>query len=91
MIGLDCLAVMHLNDSRGALGSHLDRHALIGEGELGRDPFRRIMAEPRFGRVIKLIETPKGDDGVTNDRRMLRRLRAWRRPVAPAGTLSTGR
>lgn len=90
-LGLDRLAVLHLNDSKGVLGSHLDRHQLIGEGELGPGPFRRIMRDPRFRDVIKLIETPKGDDGVTNDRRMLRRLRAYTRRGRPGtGTLRPG-
>lgn len=80
LIGFDRLAVMHLNDSRGDLGSRLDRHALIGEGRLGREPFRRIMTEARFAGAIKLLETPKGDDLVTNDRKMFRRLRAFARP-----------
>lgn len=92
VLGMDRLAAIHLNDSKGALGSRRDRHALIGEGELGPTPFRRIMAEDRFRSVIKLIETPKGEDGVTNDRRMLRRLRAYARSRrAKTGTLSPGR
>jgi hypothetical protein len=37
------------------------------------------MRDPRFADVIKVLETPKGDDMVTNDRRMLRRLRAYGR------------
>jgi deoxyribonuclease-4 len=89
VLGLDRLAVMHLNDSKGILGSRLDRHQLIGEGMLGRGPFRPIMTDPRFRDVIKLIETPKGEDGVTNDRRMLRRLRAYSRLARSGlGTLS---
>ena len=79
VLGLERLACLHLNDSRGERGGHLDRHALIGEGTLGREPFRRIMRDPRLAHVIKVIETPKGDDMVTNDRRMLRRLRAYAR------------
>ena len=77
-LGVRRLAVLHLNDSVGGLGSRRDRHALIGEGALGPAPFRRIMRDQRFEGVIKLIETPKGDDGVRTDRRMLRRLRSYR-------------
>jgi len=80
ILGFDRLAVLHLNDSRGALGSRLDRHALIGDGRLGREPFRRIMTDPRFAGAIGILETPKGDDLVTNDRRMLRRLKTFARP-----------
>jgi deoxyribonuclease-4 len=79
VLGLERLACFHLNDSRGTRGSRLDRHALIGEGTLGREPFRRLMTDPRLDHVVRIIETPKGDDPVTNDRRMLRRLRAYAR------------
>jgi deoxyribonuclease-4 len=90
VLGLARLGCLHLNDSKTPFGSRRDRHALLGEGSLGPEPFRRIMRDPRFRRVAKIIETPKGTDERTNDRRMLRRLRAWRRgpsrlPSAPAG------
>ena len=78
-IGLAHLRCLHLNDSLTPFGSRRDRHALIAEGSLGAAPFRRIMRDPRFERIPKLIETPKGDDGITLDRRMLRRLRAYAR------------
>ena len=85
VLGLERLVCLHLNDSRGERGGRLDRHALIGEGTLGREPFRRVMTDPRLAHVIKIIETPKGDDMVTNDRRMLRRLRAFARGGARRG------
>jgi deoxyribonuclease-4 len=88
LLGMDRLVVLHLNDSRGGLGSRRDRHALIGDGRLGSVPFRRIMTDPRFREVITLLETPKGEDGVTNDRRSLHRLRRWARV---RGTPSPGR
>jgi deoxyribonuclease-4 len=78
-IGLVHLRCLHLNDSRTPFRSGRDRHARIAEGSLGADPFRRIMRDPRFRPVVKIIETPKGDDPVANDRRMLRRLRAYAR------------
>ena len=78
-IGMSRLRCLHLNDSKTPFGSRRDRHELIGEGSLGPEPFRRIMRDPRFARVMKVIETPKGDDEVTADRRMLRRLRAYGR------------
>jgi deoxyribonuclease-4 len=77
VIGLDLLACIHLNDSRTPLGSRRDRHALLGEGSLGAGPFRWLMRDPRFRTIPKLIETPKGDDGVTNDKTMISRLRRW--------------
>ena len=51
--------------------------ALIGEGHIGDAPFRRIMTESRLRDVPKILETPKGDDMVTNDRRMLAKLRGF--------------
>jgi deoxyribonuclease IV len=78
-IGLAQLRCLHLNDSKTPFNSRRDRHQLVGEGSLGPEPFRRIMRDPRFRPVMKVIETPKGDDEVTFDRRMLRRLRAYAR------------
>lgn len=84
VLGLGRLGCLHLNDSRTALGSRRDRHELIAEGTLGAEPFRRLMRDPRFRQVPKMIETPKGE-GEANDRRMLRRLRRFavdsRRPA----------
>lgn len=85
IIGLRHLRCLHLNDSKTPFGSRRDRHELIGEGSLGPEPFRRIMRDPRFAAVPKLLETPKGEDEVGNDRRMLRRLRAYRRGGKSAG------
>jgi deoxyribonuclease-4 len=79
VIGLEHLACLHLNDSRTPFGSRRDRHELIGEGSLGPAPFRRLMLDPRFARIPKILETPKGDDMVTNDRRTLQRLRRYAR------------
>jgi deoxyribonuclease-4 len=78
-LGFGLLRCIHLNDSMTPFGSRRDRHALIGEGSLGPEPFRRLMRDPRLRKVMKVIETPKGDDEVTCDRRMLRRLRAYAR------------
>jgi deoxyribonuclease-4 len=87
VIGLRHLRCLHLNDSKTPFGSHRDRHELIAQGSLGPDPFRRIMRDPRFAGIPKILETPKGDDVVTNDRRMLRRLRTYARqsglPLVP--------
>jgi deoxyribonuclease-4 len=59
LIGFDRLKVFHLNDSKKPLGSRIDRHAHIGEGCLGLDPFRRIVNDPRFRALPMLLETPK--------------------------------
>jgi deoxyribonuclease-4 len=76
IIGLNLLQCLHLNDSRTPFASRRDRHALIGEGSLGIEPFRRLMNDSRFAAIPKILETPKGDDDeTTNDRRMLALLR----------------
>jgi len=79
VVGFKHLRCLHLNDSKTPFGSRRDRHELVAEGSLGPEPFRRIMRDPRFAGIPKILETPKGDDLVTNDRRMLRRLRAYAR------------
>ena len=79
VIGLDLLKCLHLNDSRAAAGSRVDRHEWIAEGKIGPEPFRRIMRDPALRRIVKIIETPKRDDPLRHDRRMLRRLRAYAR------------
>jgi deoxyribonuclease-4 len=82
VVGLDLLKCLHLNDSKAARGSHLDRHEWIAEGTIGAEPFRHIMRDPRLANVTKIIETPKLDDPLKHDRRMLRRLRAYARGSA---------
>ena len=77
-IGLDRLGLFHLNDSKHPMGSRKDRHEEIGLGTLGEEPFRRIMTDPRFQAVPKILETPKGDDLVTKDRRAIALLRRFR-------------
>lgn len=57
IIGLDRISCYHLNDSKGALGSHIDRHTHIGHGKIGEVPFRYLMQN--FPDVPKVIETPK--------------------------------
>jgi len=58
LIGLERLKVWHLNDSRKPLGSRVDRHEHIAEGELGESAFRLIMNDPRFASLPMIIETP---------------------------------
>lgn len=77
VIGLPRLGLLHLNDSKAPLGSKKDRHELIGSGAIGDAPFRRVMTDPRLAAVPKVLETPKGDDMVSNDRAMLRKLRRF--------------
>ena len=78
LLGLDRLSLFHLNDSRHPFGSRKDRHQHIGEGTLGDEPFRKLMRDPRFESIPKVLETPKGEDLVTLNLRNLARLRAFR-------------
>ena len=59
IVGLDRLAVFHMNDSKKPCGSRVDRHEHIGKGCLGFEPFRRILNDRRFAHLPMLLETPK--------------------------------
>ena len=61
VVGLERLQSLHVNDSLATLGSNRDRHALLGEGELGRSGCATFLSEPRFERLPCLLET--GRDG----------------------------
>jgi deoxyribonuclease-4 len=76
-LGWERLRVMHLNDSKTPFASHRDRHALLGFGSLGEEPFRRIMTDARMTRVPKVLETPKLDNDMLTDSCMLHLLRGF--------------
>ena len=57
IIGFRFLHGVHLNDSKSVLGGHLDRHNSIGKGELGLEPFRRLMNDSRFDDIPMVLET----------------------------------
>jgi len=76
--GIHRIELFHLNDAKTPFGSRLDRHENIGEGTMGLAPFRQLMNSERFHKVPKILETPKGDDLVTADRRNLATLRGLR-------------
>jgi deoxyribonuclease-4 len=59
IIGLKHLKAIHVNDSQKDLGSHVDRHAHIGEGKIGLETFQRIMHDQRLTAVPKILETPR--------------------------------
>jgi deoxyribonuclease IV len=85
IIGLERLRVFHLNDSKKGLGSRVDRHAHIGEGELGSEAFRLLLTDPRFANHPGILETPKDDDE-EGDRRNMATLRQLK--GAAAGVLT---
>jgi deoxyribonuclease-4 len=60
-LGIDRLQCFHINDSKKGLGCRVDRHEHIGQGAMGLAGFRFIMNDPRFVRIPKILETPKGD------------------------------
>jgi deoxyribonuclease-4 len=61
IVGLKALRGMHLNDSKRDMGSRIDRHASLGEGQLGWDPFRFIMNDHRLDEIPLILETPQPD------------------------------
>jgi deoxyribonuclease-4 len=77
-VGLERLRCVHVNDSKVALGANLDRHANLGQGELGRKGLRAFLSEPRFESLPALIETP-GPDGHGPDLEEVRLAKRLRR------------
>ncbi|MDZ4657939.1 MAG: deoxyribonuclease IV [Bythopirellula sp.] len=76
VVGIDKVKAFHLNDSLKELGSHVDRHAHIGRGKLGLEPFRNLLNDRRFKQVPMYLETAKGEeDGEDLDVINLRTLR----------------
>lgn len=73
-IGLDRLTALHLNDSRDPFGSHRDRHANIGEGEIGTEGFRTVVNHSQLQQLPGFLEVP-GFDDEGPDEENLRRLR----------------
>jgi deoxyribonuclease-4 len=74
----DRLVAIHVNDSKTERGSRADRHEHIGKGRIGLDAFRFVMRSPRFRKVPKVLETPKGKD-LAEDVMNLKTLRALAR------------
>lgn len=58
VVGFQYLRGMHLNDSKKGLNSRVDRHELLGKGELGLDTFRMLMKDSRFDNIPLILETP---------------------------------
>ena len=77
-VGFDRLAIMHLNDSVRELGSRVDRHEHIGQGQIGRDGFDNVVNDSRLENIPMVIETPKDED-LQDDIENLTVLRSLRR------------
>lgn len=74
-VGLSRVRCWHLNDSKAAKGTHLDRHAHLGEGEIGLHPFALLMNDERFEETPTILETPKEGVGDEGNLSFLRKVR----------------
>ncbi|MCI6004099.1 MAG: deoxyribonuclease IV [Blautia sp.] len=73
IIGLSNLKAVHLNDSLNGLGSHKDRHAKIGEGQIGMEALVRVICHPALSGIPFILETPNDDEGWTREIAALRK------------------
>ena len=94
LIGLDRLALVHLNDSRSELGSRTDRHEHVGAGRIGPVGLGALLREPRIRHATFIMETPGADEGW--DAVNMRRARllwsgATELPVLPPKAFKTNR
>jgi deoxyribonuclease IV len=79
-VGFESVRVWHCNDAKAARGSKLDRHEHIGQGNIGIEPFRRLLNDPRFAHCAFIAETPIDDPG--DDERNVRVLKSLVRASA---------
>ena len=63
VLTLECVPVIHTNDSKTPFGSRVDRHANIGEGQIGLEGFRRILGQPKLSKCAFILETPIDNEG----------------------------
>ncbi|TKJ42406.1 deoxyribonuclease IV [candidate division LCP-89 bacterium B3_LCP] len=74
IVGIENLKCFHLNDSKKPLSSRVDRHEHIGQGHLGIEPFKKLMADPRFEDLPGLLETPGDEEDFIRNLKLLRSL-----------------
>ncbi|MFE5616675.1 deoxyribonuclease IV [Streptomyces sp. NPDC056463] len=74
-VGEGRLKLIHANDSQDVVGAHKDRHANIGAGHIGEEPFRELMRHHATEGVPLIIETPGGKEGHAADVERLKKLR----------------
>jgi len=75
LVGLDQIKLIHLNDARGTLGCHHDRHDHIGKGSIGKEGMKRIVTSPKLKKCAFILETPK--DSETADKINLATVRKF--------------
>jgi len=73
-VGRSRIRAFHLNDSKGDLGSRVDRHEDIGKGKLGKEPFRFLVNDERFREVPAVLEFPGTGGGYRRELKLLRSL-----------------
>jgi len=84
VIGLKKVKAFHLNDSKNPLGSRVDRHEHIGEGQLGVEAFRLIVNDDRFRGIPMVLETPGEDVDFVRNLQLLKKLRTGQCRGRPA-------
>jgi deoxyribonuclease-4 len=87
VLGLDNVHVIHANDSKGQLSSHIDRHQHIGQGYIGLDGFRRILTHLQLRSKAFILETPVDQDG--DEQRNLDTLKSLCRKASTTTTSTT--
>ena len=63
VLGLELLKAIHMNDSMMPFGAHKDRHATIGDGEIGMEALLNVMRHPKLQGIPIYLETPLEDEG----------------------------
>ena len=76
LVGCDRIKVIHCNDSKKGLGTRVDRHEHLGEGEIGPVAFQCLVKDPRFERTMIVVETPEAE---THHKVNVARLWEWAR------------
>jgi deoxyribonuclease IV len=76
VVGFEHLYAFHVNDSAKALGTRVDRHRSLGDGEIGLPCFQKLMTHPRTKDVTKYLETPEGPDKWKEEIKLLRQYAA---------------
>lgn len=72
VLGLDLLKTIHMNDSMMQFGSHKDRHATLGDGEIGLEALLNVMRHPKLQGIPIYLETPLEDEGHKEEIAMIR-------------------
>lgn len=72
VLGLDLLKAIHMNDSMTPFGAHKDRHATIGDGEIGKETLVKIMNHSRLRGIPIYLETPLEDEGHKEEIEMMK-------------------